>query len=90
MGWLVSEENFDKSKIELFGSKFCIGNGNFGYRGTLEEYGKEQLCALTLSEIYDDNGCGWREPVNMPNPFHINLSVGGGNISVLGSNVAKH
>ncbi len=90
MDWAIEEKGFDKKNIEFFGSKFCIGNGYFGYRGTLEEFQKEQLPSCTVSEVFDDNGNGWREPVNMPNGLFTKLSYKGKELSVLSSEVAEH
>lgn len=90
MNWCIREEGYSKEKIEFFGSKFCIGNGYMGYRGTLEEYGKDQLAACTLSEIFDDNGSGWREPINMPNTLYTYGEYQGEKISVLDMEVKDH
>lgn len=90
MNWCIREEGYSKEKIEFFGSKFCIGNGYMGYRGTLEEYGKEQLAACTLSEIFDDNGSGWREPINMPNTLYTCAEYKGEKVSVLDMEVKEH
>lgn len=90
MSWCIREEGFDEKKIEFLGNKMCIGNGYFGYRGTLEEYGKDQSAACTVSEIYDDNGNGWREPVNVPNGLSVWTEYGGERLSVLDSQVESH
>ncbi|WMJ22741.1 glycoside hydrolase family 65 protein [Paludicola sp. MB14-C6] len=90
MCWTVKENGFDKSKIEFFGSKFCIGNGYYGYRGCLEEYAKEQLVACTLSEVYDDNGSNWREPINIQNPLHTCIYYKNEPITVLNCDVKAH
>ena len=71
MAWTVEETGFDKKNIELFGSKFLLGNGYMGYRGTLEEFKSAELCACTLANCYDKSGTHWREPVNLPNPFRV-------------------
>lgn len=88
--WIVRQNGWKREEIEFLGSKFTIGNGYFGYRGTLEEYGKEQLVACTLSELYDDSGCGWREIVNLPNPLHILLSKEKTELSTLKIPVLLH
>lgn len=90
MNWIVEDKGFEKKNIEFFGSKYCIGNGYFGYRGTLEEFRKTQLVSCTLSEVFDDNGSGWREPVNMPNGLFTIVSYKGENLSVLTSEVLQH
>ena len=48
-----------------------------GLRGTLAEYGKENLAAVNLAGIYDKVGDGWREPLNAPNGFYTYLIVDG-------------
>ncbi len=62
---------------ELNGSKFLLGNGYVGYRGTLEEYRKDSQVAVTVAGLYDKAGDAWREPVNAPNGFYTVLSAGG-------------
>ncbi len=71
----IEETGYDKSKAGFYGSKFLIGNGYMGYRGTLEEYGKSEYAALTLANCYDQNGKKWREPVNAPNPIRVKHSI---------------
>ena len=90
MSWIVKEEGFDKGKIEFFGSRFLIGNGYFGYRGTLEEYGREELVALNLAGLFDKNGDRWREPVNAPNPARISASFNGQELDILRCGYAGH
>jgi nigerose phosphorylase len=71
--FLLKETRFVPDHIELNGSKFLLGNGYMGYRGTLEEYSKGNQVACTLAGIYDRMGGAWREPVNAPNGFHTIL-----------------
>lgn len=78
----ITEKGFQPDKVEFFGSKFLMGNGYLGYRGTLEEDTREQLAACTLSELYDQNADKWREPVNAPNPLFIRTSFQGRRLSV--------
>ena len=90
MNWKIEDKEYKKEKIEFIGNKMCIGNGYFGYRGTLEEYGKEQLVACTVSEIFDDNGNGWREPVNVPNGLYTWVEYEEKKLSVLETKIEKH
>lgn len=90
MGWTIREEGFNKENIEFYGSKYLTGNGYMGYRGTLEEYGREQLCACTLGGLYDKNGNLWREPVNMPNVLRIRTKAEGEELSVLTKEPLSH
>jgi len=73
--WKIAEYGFNHDKIAFNGNKFLIANGYMGVRGTLEEYGKEQLVAVNLAGLYDQAGTGWRESVNAPNGFFTYLIV---------------
>lgn len=75
--WSIREEGYDKEKIAQLGSRFLIGNGYMGIRGTLEEYTKEYLPAVNMAGLYDRMGEGWREPVNAPNGCYTYLRVDG-------------
>ncbi len=90
MSWVISNIGMEKNQIEFFGSKFLIGNGYLGYRGTLEEYGREQLVACTLAGLYDQNGDKWREPVNAPNVFSVNSTFEGEKLSALSTEILEH
>ena len=68
---------FDTESLPKLGNRFFIGNGYLGVRGTLEEYGKEALAAVNLAGIYDRYGDGWREPLNAPNPFWLQVYADG-------------
>jgi nigerose phosphorylase len=74
---LIREEGFRPERIELNGSKFVLGNGYAGYRGTLEEDGAAEQAACTLAGLYDRRGEAWREPVNAPNGFYTVLHYEG-------------
>jgi nigerose phosphorylase len=71
--WLLLEKAFSRGNTELNGSKFLLGNGYMGYRGTLEEYSKDEQVACTLAGIFDRMGGAWREPVNAPNGLYTLL-----------------
>lgn len=88
--WEIKETEFLRDKIEQNGSRFLIGNGFMGYRGTLEEFGKNQLVALNMAGLFDKNGDSWRESVNAPNPFCIKTTVGNTELSVLSADIEKH
>ncbi len=76
--WTVEKTGFDTADIELHGSKYLLGNGFMGYRGTMEEYTAEQLVALNLAGFFDlARGSNWRESVNAPNPLYTAVSVNG-------------
>lgn len=90
MSWTVCEKGFDGSNIIKNGNKFIIGNGYMGYRGTMEEYGKNELVACNLSGLYDRQGDNWREPVNAPNGFFTSLTAGTAEIGLLHMKPAEH
>jgi nigerose phosphorylase len=75
--FILTATDFHKADAELNGSKFLLGNGYAGYRGTLEEYVKDSQVAVTVAGLYDKAGDAWREPVNAPNGFYTVLSAGG-------------
>ncbi len=72
------------------GNVYQIANGYMGYRGTLDEFGSEQMVGITLAGIFDRVGSAWREPVNAPNGGFTSVSLGGVELSALGNKVAKH
>lgn len=83
MNFIVKESGFDKKKVMLDGTRFFVGNGYMGVRGTLEEFGKEELCGCTLAGVYDQVGEGWRELVNAPNGLYTRLFVDGAEMNAL-------
>ncbi|MEK4851038.1 glycosyl hydrolase family 65 protein [Paenibacillus sp. FSL H7-0756] len=90
MDWTVSEHSFEPGRITANGNKYMIGNGYMGFRGVLEEFGKEQLAAVTLAGVYDQTGGKWREPVNTPNGLYTVVSANGCKLSVLESEPLAH
>lgn len=74
MSWTVQERIFDKERIVMNGNKYMIGNGYMGIRGTLDEFGKAELAAITLAGVYDRVGDQWRELVNAPHGLRTRLS----------------
>ena len=74
--WCIEKKGFEMPDIEMNGSKFLIGNGYMGYRGTMEEYGAEQLVAVNLAGFFDlADGSNWRESVNAPNPLYTLIKI---------------
>lgn len=71
----IEVDGFNPDEIIKNGNKFLIGNGFFGYRGTLEEFSKDQMVAVNLAGFYDQNGTKWRESVNAFNPLYTYLKV---------------
>ncbi|MDR2599250.1 MAG: glycoside hydrolase family 65 protein [Oscillospiraceae bacterium] len=72
--WRIEREGYEPENATDNGNRFLIGNGNIGVRGTLEEYTANKLVAVNLAGIYDRApGQTWREPINAPNPFFVQL-----------------
>ena len=86
----ITTNKFDKDDIPHNGNKFLTGNGYFGVRGTLEEYDKNNMCAINLAGIYDRVGDSWRESVNAPNPLFTYVLIDGEKYSVLEVAPSKH
>ncbi|KWX83722.1 kojibiose phosphorylase [Paenibacillus riograndensis] len=90
ISWTVRDLSFDKARIITNGNKYMTGNGYMGYRGTLEEFGRDQLAAVTLAGVYDQAGERWREPVNAPNGLYTALVCNGQRLSVLETEPLDH
>ncbi|RED84284.1 glycoside hydrolase family 65 protein [Cohnella phaseoli] len=90
MSWIVEETGFDPGRIATNGNKYMLGNGAIGYRGTLEEFEREQLTACTLAGLYDKVGDLWREPVNAPNGLSTRYYSGDEPLGLLSSAYESH
>ncbi|WP_256760332.1 glycosyl hydrolase family 65 protein [Cohnella sp. WQ 127256] len=90
MGWIVEEAGFDPERVTTNGNKFMLGNGAIGYRGTLEEFTKDQLTACTFAGLYDKVGDQWREPINAPNGLSTRFIVDGEQLSLFSSEYESH
>jgi len=88
--WTFRQENFNADEIALNGNRFMLGNGYMGFRGTLEEYGREHYVACMLNGVYDRVGDQWREPVNAPNGMLVQVLCNGEMLSPLTSKVLNH
>ncbi len=77
----IVSNGFCKDDIAHNGNKFLTGNGYFGVRGTLEEFEKDNMCAVNMAGIYDKAGDGWRESVNAPNPLFTYVVIDGAKYS---------
>jgi nigerose phosphorylase len=88
MDWIISETNqLSAQDADRLGSKMLTGNGFIGYRGTLEEFTKEQKTATIVSGLYDKVGDLWREPINLPNGGYIQVFYQGEPLHALTSKV---
>ena len=91
MHWNITETNQRTPEdVDRQGNKLLIGNGYIGYRGTLEEFNKEQKTATIVSGLYDRVGDQWREPVNLPNGCFVQVIYKGEKLHTLTSKVFTH
>jgi nigerose phosphorylase len=90
--WKVSTNKFanEKESIMRSGNIYQIANGYMGYRGTLDEFGPDELVGITLAGIFDRVGDAWREPVNAPNGGFTKITLDGIEISALSTTVNSH
>jgi kojibiose phosphorylase len=72
------------------GNIYQIANGYMGYRGTLDEFGPEELVGVMLAGIFDQVGDSWREPVNAPNGGFTQITLDGEPISTLMTTIRSH
>ncbi|MBP1670114.1 MAG: Kojibiose phosphorylase [Bacteroidetes bacterium] len=90
--WTIRSDKFvnEKESIMRNGNVYQVANGYMGYRGTLDEFGADELVGITLSGIFDRVGDAWREPVNAPNGGFTQVTLDGYEISALTTPVKKH
>ena len=77
------KKGFQLDNIISYGNMFLIGNGHLGYRGTLEEFSKNEMVGLNVVGVYDQYKDKWKESLNMPNPFFALLKSEDKEFSVL-------
>jgi len=90
--WKVSTDKFtnEKESIMRNGNVYQLANGYMGYRGTLDEFGPDELVGITLAGVYDRVGDAWREPVNAPNGGFTQVTLDGKAISARSTTVKRH
>ena len=86
----LSKKGFDKDNIVSYGNMFLIGNGHLGYRGTLEEFSKDEMVGLNVLGFYDKYQNKWRESLNIPNPFFAVLYNDNKSFSILNNKENEH
>jgi len=90
--WQISTDKFSRENGSIMrnGNVYQIANGYMGYRGTLDEFGPDELVGITLAGIYDQVGDAWREPVNAPNGGFTEVALDGRDISALSTTIKTH
>ena len=87
---ILVKTGFNKDDIVSFGNMFLLANGRYGYRGTLEEYTKDEMVALNVLGFYDQYKDKWRESINLPNPLFFKTSFNNEEQSVLTNKPLDH
>lgn len=90
MMFKLVKKGFEKENIIPYGNMFLIGNGHLGYRGTLEEFKKNELVGLNIIGFYDKYKDKWRESLNAPNPFFVHIKTKDTSFSVLDTKPSLH
>ena len=90
MKYVLTHRGYRKKDCVSEGNSFLVGNGHFGYRGTLEEYRASEQVAWNLVGVYDQRGNQWRESFNLPNPFFFETYVDGNRETVFDCTPLKH
>lgn len=75
--WNIQIEEIKDEQLVHYGSNLLCGNGYLGYRGTLEEWGKDEYQACVVTDTYDMADGKWRELSNSPNALFTEVKVGG-------------
>ena len=90
IGWEVYEKKFNKQQVVNTGSRYLLGNGYMGYRGTPCEWNKDQYVGCFISDTYDLADGRWRELCNAPNGLYTKIYVNGEEVSLFTGNVIEH
>ncbi|TDO78261.1 kojibiose phosphorylase [Halanaerobium saccharolyticum] len=75
--WNLQIEGLKEEQFVHYGSNLLCGNGYLGYRGTLDEWDKEQYQACVITDTYDLADGKWKELSNSPNALTTELRVDG-------------
>ncbi|MBR1846411.1 MAG: glycoside hydrolase family 65 protein [Bacilli bacterium] len=79
---IFAQDRLDRGNVILDGNRFLLANGHIGYRGTVEEYGREEMVGLIIAGVYDQYQDSWRENLALPNPFLFRAYKEGKEISI--------
>lgn len=88
--YTINHTEYSKDDILKNGNRYLIGNGYYGYRGTMDEYTKDEMVQFNLSGVYDQAGNAWRESVNAFNPLYTVIKYQGDECSLRNLMPYKH
>jgi kojibiose phosphorylase len=88
--WLVREEGFSESEINVFETLFTVGNGYQGTRASFEEGYAGDLSGTYLAGVYDDHDCNVIDQVNAPSWLPLIVRVEGHRIDGKNCRIVEH
>lgn len=87
MSWIATElKSCDCRTIDRLGEQYRIENGYMAYRGTLEEYTRDQKAVTTVFCLNDRRS----EAINIPNGAYTQAWVNGAALHALSGSVLAH
>jgi trehalose/maltose hydrolase-like predicted phosphorylase len=75
--WILIENQFDPSQLQVRETIFTIGNGYVGTRGSFEEGYPHALPATFIHGIYDDVPVVYTELANCPDWLQLTITIEG-------------
>lgn len=88
--WLIYENGFNPSKLNIYETIFTLGNGYMGSRGILEEVPYDSMPGTYIAGVQDKSLAQVTEIVNVPNPVDLRISAEGEKIDIKGMYVREH
>lgn len=87
MSWITTElKPCDYRTIDRLGDQYRIGNGYMEYRGTPEEFTRDQKMVTSVFCLNDR----WSDAINIPNGGYVQVFVNGTALHVLSAGVLAH
>ncbi len=88
--WLITESGFDPATANASETRFTVGNGYLGTRGTYEEGHRGELSGTYLAGVYDRHDAAVVDLVNAPDWLALEVVVGGVRLDLQHSTVLAH
>lgn len=88
--WLVQESGFDPARANAVETRFTVGNGRLGTRGTLEEGHRGELSGTYLNGVYDGHDSAVTDLVNAPDWLWLAVYVDGVRLDVQSCTALEH
>lgn len=88
--WHIAKSGWDPTQQGVEESQFTLGNGYLGSRGVLEELPRDSRAGTFFAGLYDNTGSHVTELINAPNPFLLQVAIGGEKLDVSAMEVLDH